>query len=505
MKLNNLLEGLNEYKIFGSEDKKISVIVDDSREAVKNCLFVAIKGLKTDAHNFISQVIESGASVVVGEKKPEKTWLKKCTYVMTKNSRKALGIIASNWYGNPSSKLKIVGVTGTKGKTTTSTIIYHVLKSSGIKTGLISSIGAKILEKTYDTGFHVTSPEPLQLQKFLQKMVKAGCEYAVVEATSHGLDQERFSGVNFDIGVMTNISHEHLDYHKTIGSYKKAKLKMFSSVKTAVLNKDDEHFQFFKKNMSEKSKVVTYGLVGVVDYSAEEMKFGKKTTFKLNENGNKSAITFSLLGKFNVLNCLAAIAVAKNIGISIKAIKKALNSLPEIPGRLEEIKNDKGIKIYIDFAHTPSSLESVLEFLNTKKKNRLICVFGCAGERDWKKRSMMGRISASISDISVFTAEDPRSEDVNNIIGEMVKGAKKAKAEIVDTTCSKNVKTLIGKKHYVFKIPDRSEAISFAIQRLAKKGDTVVVCGKGHEKSMNLDGIHETQWSEHGVIESFLK
>lgn len=374
------------------------------------------------------------------------------------------GVAAHSLYQNPSKYLKVIGVTGTDGKTTTSNIIYHILQSSGIKTGLVSTVNAKIGKNEYDTGFHVTNPGPFQLQKLLKKMVGKNLKYAVLEVTSHGLDQSRNFGIKFDIGVLTNITHEHLDYHKTFENYVKAKAKLFQNSKICIINSD--YFKFFKKYINKNQKIILYNQKSL-------------------NSGLLDAVNSKFKESYNVLNSIAAILVAKEVGISDTEIIKAIKTFSGVEGRMQEIKNKLGIKIIVDFAHTPNALESLLKSLKKEKNKgtKLITVFGCAGERDIKKRPMMGEISTRLSDISIFTAEDPRHEDVNEIIRQMKKGVK-----------NKNAK--------IFEIPDRLEAIKQAI-KMAKKGDIVVVCGKGHEKSMNFNG-KEIPWSDEKAIKKII-
>lgn len=457
-------------RVFGPRDVTIYGISTDSRRIKKGDLFVAVTGEHFDGHKFIPDAILKGAKAVVGEKNISSLSIdKKITYIKVPNSRYALSFIASSWYGHPSKKLKIVGVTGTDGKTTTATLIYWILKTSGKKVGLISTVSAKIGEKEYDTGFHVTNPEPLPLQKFLDLMVKKDCEWVVLEVTSHGLAQERVAGMKFEVSALTNITHEHLDYHKTLSKYIEAKSKLFLSSKMSVLNKGDDSFTEVGELISNSSKIVPYG--------SSSLK-GKV----------KEAVLERFPEKYNQANATAAITVAKIIGVNEKLIVQSIKSFPRIKGRMQEVKNKLGVRIIIDFAHTPNAIEQVLTSLREQKKKgtRLIAVFGCAGERDKEKRPMMGSISARLADISVFTAEDPRSEDASKIIDQMIKGAKRVNDS----------------KFY--KIPERGEAISFAIQKLAKKGDVVVVSGKGHEKSMAYDGV-EHPWSDYEAVKAALE
>lgn len=500
MNLSTLLEVLPPYKIFGNSNIKIKNISDDSRKVTSGDLFVAVKGLKVDSHNLIPDAINKGAVVVIGQNKPKPEWLKRTVYVRVGKSRLALGLITSRWWGNPASKLKMVGVTGTKGKTTTAEIIFNILKSTGKKVGLISSIGAKINDANFDTGFHVTSPEPLILHKLLNSMVRVGCEYAVVEVTSHALDQERMAGIYFDIGVLTNVTHEHLDYHKTFELYREAKLKLFENSKLAILNKDDESYEFFKKNLNAKS--VSYSIRKPADYQGFEIKESNTTSIKIRFDGQEKSVLTNLKGGYNIENCLAAVACANELKINPKFIKDGLKNLPQLSGHFEEVKNRKGIKIYIDFAHTPDSLEKVLGYVKKHTKGRVLSIFGCAGERDREKRKLMGAISARLADISIFTAEDPRSEDENVIISQIVKGAKKYVSNL-KTKRHQLQDELASNTHEIYKIPERGEAIAFVLQKLAKSGDTLLFLGKGHEKSMAYDGV-EHPWNERENIEYVL-
>lgn len=395
-------------------------ITADSRRAKKGYLFVAIKGLTHDGHDYLGDVIKRGVKVVVGEKKIKVP--PGITYFKVKDSRQALGELASEFYGNPSKKLTVIGVTGTKGKTTTCHLIYHLLGKLGQKVGLISSITSP--------GLHVTTPDVVLLHRTLKEMVAAGCKYAVIEVSSHGIQQKRIAGVNFSVGVLTNIAPEHLDYHRTFAEYRRVKLSFLHSAKIQILGKKDTQIDV-------------------------------------------------LPGKFNNLNAQAAVDTVTALGFSREKAIKALQSFKLPAGRLEEIKNDRGFKVYIDFAHTPESLREVLTYLRQKTRGKLIAVFGCAGERDHRKRAKMGQISSELADISVFTAEDPRSENLFTILRQMRRKA----------------------SNYV-SIPERNEAIAYALG-VARKGDTVAILGKGHEKSMSYQGF-EHKWSDRVMVENIL-
>lgn len=369
-------------------------------------------------------------------------------------------ILANFEYGFPSKKLRVIGVTGTDGKTTVVNMVYRILKDAGKGVSMISTINAEIGTKRFDTGFHVTTPPESEIQRYLKMAADNGDEFFVLEVTSHALSQFRVWGMNFEVGIITNITHEHLDYHKTFENYLKIKAKLIKNVKWAVLGRDDTNFDRLKK-----------------------MTSGQVLSFGLSANANLNPKTFPLNlkipGEFNMQNALAAAGCTKAIGVDEMLIKKSLESFISLPGRMEEIKNDNDIKVVVDFAHTPNALENVLRTLKKQTRGRLISVFGAASERDSKKRPLMGEISAKLADITVLTDEDPRFESSEKIINEIAEGAFKIGAE-------DNVN--------LFKIPDRAKAIKQAIN-LAKKGDIVGIFGKGHEKSMDYQG-RELPWSD---------
>ena len=389
------------------------------------------------------------------------------------------------FYRFPSRELILIGVTGTDGKTTTVNIIYHPLKEAGKKVSMVSSVNAVIGEKAYDTGFHVTTPDPADVQKYLRQAVDAGCQYFVLESTSHGLAQNRLFGCFFKIGVVTNITHEHLDYHKNYQNYLTAKAKLFNKVKTAVLNKDDQSYPYLEK-ICKNRKCLNYSLKDKADFNLTNFPF--KT---------------GLLGDYNLSNCLAAAAVATSLGIDQKTIQKGLASFKGLVGRLENIDEGQDFKVIVDFAHTPNALTRVLQLLQKEKDKtgKLIAVFGAAGLRDIKKRFLMGEVSGRLADITVLTAEDPRTEDVNKIIEKMAQGC--LKADCQELKIDQIDKTREGKRFF-FRIPDRGKAIEFAVQKIAKKGDVVVICGKGHERSMCY-GKTEYPWSDQKAATQALK
>jgi UDP-N-acetylmuramoyl-L-alanyl-D-glutamate--2,6-diaminopimelate ligase len=369
-------------------------------------------------------------------------------------------------------------VTGTDGKTTTASLIFHILKTAGLKAAMITTVGAQIQDREYDTGLHTTTPSPFSLQKYIKSAQNAGCDFLVLEVTSHALDQNRILGVDFKIGVLTNITHEHLDYHGAYEKYVDAKSKLFDYSKIAVLNEDDESFDLLKRKLVKK-KIFTYSLTTKADFNKKDL-------------GSAFIRGFD----FNNYNSLAAVSVAKILEIPDEVIKLSLSTFKFPKGR-QEIVFDRDFKIIIDFAHTPNSFAKILPALKAMTEGRLIHVFGSAGKRDRSKRPLMGQISSKNADLIILTAEDPRTESVEAINKQIKVGIDK-KFSYADYKLFDGA----NEKFICFEIPDRQEAINFAVT-LARHGDTVVITGKGHEKSMNL-GFGETRWSEHKAVEKAL-
>lgn len=392
-------------------------------------------------------------------------------------------ILALLLYRFPGRGMTIIGVTGTDGKTTTSNLIYHILRHAGYKTALISTLGAVIDGKESDLGFHITTPGRFAVQSYLKKAKEAGAKYVVLEVTSHSLDQHRVYGIPFAVGVVTNINKEHLDYHKTYERYVHAKAKLLKKAKVAVVNKDDQSYQRLKKFelKNRDKKIVTYGFKKDADVNLHNFPFQTK-----------------LLGKFNKYNCLAASAALQQIGLSDVQIRKGIASFKAPAGR-QDIVYNKDFMVMIDFAHTPQSFNSILPEVKHVAKKRLIHVFGSAGKRDAIKRPEMGKLSSQFADIIILTAEDPRDEPVEKINHEILTGIKSHQFGII-----KYSPDVVIKEHgkYIILIPDRKEAIRFAIS-IAKKGDVVIMTGKSTEKSMNY-GKGEEAWDEYDAVKEAL-
>lgn len=367
------------------------------------------------------------------------------------------GIFWVIFYRYPARALKVIGVTGTDGKTTTSHLIYELLKRSGKRVALSSTIGVKIGSEMIDTGFHVTTASSKLLQKLIRRVVDEKMEYLVLEVTSHAIDQHRIFGCNFYVSVFTNLTREHLDYHPSFEDYRETKMRFLAKTPITILNELDPSYEYIKRLC--KGRVLGY-----------KMYKGKIDNPKLS-------------GEYNRQNVAAMEKVAEVMQIERKIVDGTVKDFPGIEGRMEEVKNNHGLRIIVDFAHTPNALENVLGEVRGQTKGKVICVFGCAGERDRSKRSIMGEIAGRLADVVVITAEDPRSEDVNEIINEIAKGI----------TSSKKI----------HKVLDRGEAIKYAINKVAKKGDLVIICGKGHEKSMAYGRI-EHPWSDVEAVKAAL-
>ena len=417
-----------------------------------------------------------------------------------------VAVSAAVWHRFPARRLEVIGVTGTDGKTTTASLIHHLLITGGQKAALISTVTAKIGEEEIPTGLHVTSPEPWKLQRLIKKAVDQGCRYLVLEVTSHALDQHRVWGIPFKIGILTNVSPEHLDYHPSYDHYLKTKAKLLNRAEWAIVNRDDPSFSSLKR--SKGVKTITYGirrkgnLVGTaISLSPTLTQFTYKCMDTVERGqGTELKIKTKLLGEHNVYNSLAAIGCLQVLGLDKKTIQKGLASFQLPPGRMEFVDQGQPFSVMIDFAHTPNALKKVLETTKTiLSPSRLILIFGCAGLRDRQKRPSMGETAANMADWTVLTAEDSRTEDVNQIIDEIAQGCLKEGAQEQEPD-----QFSFSGRPIFFRIPDRQEAISFALQKLAQKGDLVLITGKGHERSMCF-GAKEYPWSDKKAVEKGLE
>ncbi len=499
-RLGDLLAELPQaYQISGSANTAItSEIVESASEVQPGGIFVARPGLSADGHTYIPQAIERGAVAIVGEN--EITGLP-VPYARVTNSQEAIGYLAAAYHDFPSRRPVVSGLTDTNGKTTTSTLLHSILQvaSSG-KAGLISTISAQVGDASLDTGLHVTTPGAPQIQALLSRMVANDMQYAVLEMTSHGLAQGRLNGVALDGAVLTNVTHEHLDYHGTWEAYREAKARMFAMLgqayrkphqpKIAVINDEDASADYFAE--FEADKRVRYGLRGNSEiYATDIIYHPGYTQFVLHEGGmTNGVIHLPLVGRFNVLNALAAISAARALGVQRETIERGLLGVAAVSGRMERIDEGQSFLALVDFAHTPNALKNALETARemVSGDGRVIAVFGSAGLRDREKRRMMAEVSAQLADVSVFTAEDPRTESLDGIL-QIMAAAAESKGGVEGKT--------------FIRVPDRGLALYRAVQ-MAREGDVVIACGKGHEQSMCF-GTIEYAWDDRDALRAALK
>jgi UDP-N-acetylmuramoyl-L-alanyl-D-glutamate--2,6-diaminopimelate ligase len=466
IKLSTLLKNIEVLDIKNSEVSIISII-SNSNLIKKDDLFIAIKGTITDSHTFINEAIKKGAAAVVCEYVP-KDCPNHFNYILVKDTRQIIGQVASNYYGNPSQKLKLIGVTGTNGKTTVATLLKNFFSELGYKSALLSTI-QNVIHNEVLPSTH-TTPDPISLNALLAKMVESGCEYCFMEVSSHAIDQNRIGGLVFNGGIFTNITHDHLDYHITFENYLYAKKKFFDNLPAeafALTNKDDKNGLVMLQNT--KASKYTYSLKSIADFKG---KIIESDLTGLNFEIDGVAAWYALSGDFNAYNLLAVYATAFILDIPKEEIIKILTKIRGAKGRFEVVRSDSGVIGIIDYAHTPDALKNVLETINKArtKNESLITIIGCGGDRDKLKRPMMGEISSELSDSVILTSDNPRSEDPEQILQEMKLGVK-----------ANNLKK-------VLKISNREDAIEVAVSR-AKKGDIILIAGKGHENYQEINGV----------------
>ena len=467
MILEVLLNRIPVLEISGSKTLEISEIVFDSRKAVENSLYVAVKGTVSDGHSFINAAIDKGAKAIVCEVLPENSKAD-ITYIQVKDASKTLGQLASNFYGNPSEKLNLIGITGTNGKTSVTTLLFDIFKNLGFKSALISTVEYRIADEIIPSTH--TTPDIVRLNQMLAIAVEMGCEYAFMEVSSHGIHQNRTEGLNFKIAGFTNITHDHLDYHKTFSEYIKTKKRFFDELNPeaiAITNIDDKNGTVMLQNTKATQK--TYALKTMADYHGRILE-ADFNGMLLNFGGKEFWTT--LTGKFNVYNMLLAYAVAIESGFHEEDVLKAMSQLKRVKGRFETLKSDSGIFFVIDYAHTPDALENILDSINDirTKNERLITIFGCGGDRDQAKRPEMGKIATRKSTLAIITSDNPRTEDPAAIIKEIEAG-------VEPQNFSKYTS-----------IPDRKEAMKMAI-KFAEPKDIILVAGKGHEDYQEINGV----------------
>lgn len=467
MNLEELLNRIPVLEISGNKNREVSEIVFDSRKALENSLYVAVKGTVSDGHDFIDAAIEKGATVIIHEDFNE-NFNENITYIKVKDSSKTLGQIASNFYGNPSEKLHLIGVTGTNGKTSVTTLLFDMFKILGFKSALISTVEYRIADETFPSTH--TTPDVLTLNKILSEAVNNGCEYAFTEISSHGISQNRTEGLHFKIAGFTNISHDHLDYHKTFDEYLKTKKRFFDELGSdavAITNIDDKNGNVMLQNTKATKK--TFALKTMADFHGKILE-ADFNGMLLHFNGKEFWTT--LTGKFNVYNLLLAYAITVELGFHSDEVLQAISQLKKVKGRFESLKSEGGIFFVVDYAHTPDALENILDSINEirTKNERLITVFGCGGDRDQTKRPEMGKIATRKSTLAIITSDNPRTENPNDIIKEIESG-------VEPQNFSKYTS-----------IPDRKEAIKMAI-KFAEPKDIILVAGKGHEDYQEINGV----------------
>ena len=466
MNLRNLLNGLVALEVKGNMDVDVTGVNIDSRKVSAGNLFVAVKGTATDGHIYIGKAIELGASVIVCEDLPE--CVEGVTYVRVENSEQIVGQIATNFYGDPTSKLKLVGVTGTNGKTTIATVLYNLFRAMGHKAGLLSTVVNYVDGEAVPTEH--TTPDPVTLNALLARMVEAGCEYAFMEVSSHSIVQNRIGGLRFVGGLFTNITRDHLDYHKTFENYIKAKKLFFDllpSCAFAITNVDDKNGLVMVQNT--KATVKTYSVQSPADFKAKIIECHFEGMY-LEINGREVGVQF--IGKFNVSNLLAVYGAAVMLGKDPQEVLVALSTMKPVNGRFEALRSPKGFTAIVDYAHTPDALENVLSAIHgvLEGKGQVITVCGAGGNRDKGKRPLMAREAVKQSDKVILTSDNPRFEEPEDILNDMLAGLDEEQMQKVIT------------------IVDRRQAIKTACM-LAQKGDVILIAGKGHEDYQIIKGV----------------
>lgn len=467
MKLRDLLHAIPVLDIWGNADTEISSLTFDSRDVKEGSLFVAVRGERADGHDFISEVVERGGRAVLVNEMPE-TKREGVTYVCVHDTAYALGVAASNYYGNPSRELKLVGITGTNGKTTTATLLYQLFEKLGYSVGLISTIENRISKEAFPAKY--TTPDPISTNKLLSEMIEAGCDYCFMEVSSHAIAQQRIAGLHFAGGVFTNITHDHLDFHETFDKYIQAKKSFFDNLDRhafALSNVDDKNGRVMLQNTFAHSK--TYALKSMADFRLKVVESHFEGT--LLKIDNSEEVWVRLVGTFNAYNLLAVYGVAILLEQETLKVLTALSDLQPAEGRFEITTSKRGVIGIVDYAHTPDALKNVLKTIRGLKKigQKVITVIGCGGDRDVSKRPEMAETSCRYSDSVILTSDNPRTEDPGKIILDMEKGV------------SEDV------KRKVFSITDREEAIKAACH-IAQENDVILIAGKGHETYQEIDG-----------------
>lgn len=480
--LQDILYKSGMTEVHGSLDRKVNSINFDSRQVDNKDVFVAVKGFVSDGHFFIEKAIDLGASTIVCEELPKKL-NERITYVVVSDSSYALGVMAANYYDNPSKEISLIGITGTNGKTTTCTLLHDLFIGLGYSAGLLSTVVNKI-DKTEIPSTH-TTPNPMALNELLRQMVDAGCEYCFMEVSSHAIHQNRIAGLDFNIAGFTNITHDHLDYHNTFKEYINAKKMFFDNLSSKAIvltNSDDKNGLVMTQN--SKAKIKTFALKSMADY---KVKIIENSFSGLVLSFNNQEVYTSLIGGFNAYNLNLVYAIATELDLDGMEILTAISKLKSVDGRFQHFKSDKNIVVIVDYAHTPDALKNVLgtiEDVRTKNET-VITVVGCGGDRDKTKRPVMAEIAAKNSDKTILTSDNPRTENPDEIIKDMQAGV----------PAERSAK--------VMSITDRAEAIKVACA-LAVEGDIILVAGKGHEKYQDVNGV-KSPFDDYKIVEQSLK
>lgn len=467
MKLKNLVSKLDVLEVRGDMEREICGVQIDSRQVDKNFLFIAVRGTVADGHQYIGKALEKGASAVLCEELPLDSD-ENVTYVKVKNTEQMVGLVATTFYGNPTSRLKLVGVTGTNGKTTIATVLYNLFRYMGHKAGLLSTVCNYIDGEAIPTEH--TTPDPITLNALLARMVEAGCEYAFMEVSSHSIVQNRIGGLTFAGGLFTNITRDHLDYHKTFENYIKAKKLFFDNLPAdafAITNADDKNGMVMVQNT--KAQVKTYSVQSLADFKAKIIECHFEGMY-LDINGKEVGVQF--IGKFNVSNLLAVYGAAIMLGKEEQEVLVALSAMKPVNGRFEALRSPSGYTAIVDYAHTPDALENVLNAIHgvLEGKGEVITVCGAGGNRDKGKRPLMAREAVKQSDRVIITSDNPRFEEPQDIINDMLAGLDE------------------GQMKKVIAIVDRRQAIKTACM-MAKSGDVILIAGKGHEDYQDVKGV----------------
>ncbi|SHK38666.1 UDP-N-acetylmuramoyl-L-alanyl-D-glutamate--2,6-diaminopimelate ligase [Paramaledivibacter caminithermalis] len=489
MKLCDLLKGIKTLEIYGNKDMDITGIAYDSRRVDKGNLFVCITGLKTDGHKYIKGAIKNGAIAIIIEKDideiPEIMNEHDISFIKTDDTRYALSKLAANFYDDPSDKINVVGITGTNGKTSITYLISSILEANNKRTSIIGTMKNKIADEEYKTAN--TTPESLELQYLFSKMIKKNVDVCAMEVSSHSLDLKRVEHIKFNIGVFTNLTADHLDFHEDMENYKNAKIKLFYKTSDVnIINIDDKYGkEIYNRIKKLEIPALSYGIDNNCDIRAEDIRMNAAySEFKLVTPKYSGNIKINIPGLFSIYNILAAIAVCYFMGYSYEDIARGVGKIKSIRGRFELVENDKGIGVIVDYAHTPDALENVLKTIKQFLKGRVITVFGCGGDRDTSKRAIMGKIAYSMSDYSIITNDNPRTENPAKIVEDILRGMGKDK-----------------NKYDV--VMDRREAIKRAIRK-AQRDDVVLIAGKGHETYQIINN-EVVDFDDREVASNFLR